>query len=80
MNGVESLMWELERDPRLSSAFANITIFDAGKIRDVGTFEDPHHYPEGIPFVFVNGQAVVDGGKFTAARPGRVIRRPTRAR
>ena len=28
MNGVESLMWELERDPRLSSAFANITIFD----------------------------------------------------
>ncbi len=28
MNGVESLMWELERDPRLSSAFANITVFD----------------------------------------------------
>ncbi len=28
MNGVESLMWELERDPRLSSAFANITMFD----------------------------------------------------
>ena len=28
MNGVESLMWELERDPMLSSAFANITMFD----------------------------------------------------
>jgi diacylglycerol O-acyltransferase / wax synthase len=28
MSGFESLMWELERDPRLSSAFANLTIFD----------------------------------------------------
>jgi dihydroorotase/N-acyl-D-amino-acid deacylase len=54
---------------------ANIAVFDAGKVRDVGTFEDPHHYPEGIPYVFVNGQAVVDGGAFTAARPGKVLRR-----
>lgn len=29
MNGVESLMWELERDPQLSSAFANVTFFDS---------------------------------------------------
>lgn len=28
MSGFESLMWELERDPRLSSAFANLTQFD----------------------------------------------------
>lgn len=28
MSGFESLMWELERDPRLSSAFANLTLFD----------------------------------------------------
>lgn len=28
MSGFESLMWELERDPRLSSAFANLTMFD----------------------------------------------------
>jgi N-acyl-D-aspartate/D-glutamate deacylase len=53
---------------------ADIAIFDAAKIRDAGTFEDPHHYAEGIPFVIVNGVAVVDGGKFTAARPGKVLR------
>jgi dihydroorotase/N-acyl-D-amino-acid deacylase len=53
---------------------ADIAIFDAAKIRDVGTFEDPHHYAEGIPYVFVNGVAVVDGGKFTSARPGKVLR------
>ena len=28
MSGFESLMWELERDPQLTSAFANLTIFD----------------------------------------------------
>jgi N-acyl-D-amino-acid deacylase len=53
---------------------ANVTIFDAARIRDVGTFEDPHHYPEGIPYVLVHGAAVVDRGQFTAARAGRVLR------
>ena len=28
MSGFESVMWELERDPQLSSAFANLTMFD----------------------------------------------------
>jgi N-acyl-D-amino-acid deacylase len=54
---------------------ANITVFDAKTVRDVGTFTDPHHYPEGIPYVIVNGVPVVDEGKFTEARPGRVLRR-----
>jgi len=57
---------------------ADVAVFDAAKIRDVGTFEDPHHYPEGIPYVLVNGTPVVDGGNFTSARPGKVIRRPAR--
>jgi N-acyl-D-amino-acid deacylase len=59
---------------------ADITVFDAAKVRDVGTFEDPHHYPEGIPFVIVNGVPVVDAGTFTEARPGRVLRRPSGTR
>jgi N-acyl-D-amino-acid deacylase len=54
---------------------ANITVFSAEKVRDVGSFEDPHHYPEGIPYVIVNGQPVVDDNKFTSARPGQVLRR-----
>jgi len=57
---------------------ADVAVFDANKIRDVGTFEDPHHYPEGISYVLVNGSPVVDGGKFTSARPGKVVRRPQR--
>ena len=58
---------------------ADVTIFDPGAVRDVGTFEDPHHYAEGIPYVIVNGVPVVDGGRFTDARPGTVVRRPTRS-
>lgn len=55
---------------------ADVVVFDAGKVRDVGTFEDPHHYPEGIPWVFVNGAPVVEEGRLSSARPGRVLRRP----
>jgi N-acyl-D-amino-acid deacylase len=59
---------------------ADVTIFDPRTVRDVGTFEDPHHYAEGIPYVIVNGVPVVDGGRFGDARPGHVIRRPARTR
>lgn len=55
---------------------ADITIFDRARVRDVSTFENPGHYSEGVSFVLVNGQAVVDSGKITAARPGQVIRGP----
>jgi len=54
---------------------ADVTIFSAQQVRDVGSYADPHHYPEGIPWVIVNGVPVVDNGNFTAARPGKVLRR-----
>lgn len=57
---------------------ADVTIFNAATVKDVGTFTDPHHYPEGIPWVLVNGEPVIADGVFTAARPGRVVRRPVR--
>ncbi len=53
---------------------ADITIFDAARIHDVATFEDPKHYSVGVVHVFVNGQRVVADGAITNARPGRPIR------
>jgi N-acyl-D-amino-acid deacylase len=58
-----------------AGCMANITVFSAEQVRDRGTFEDPHHYPDGIPYVIVNGVAVVNAGTFTTARPGKVLRR-----
>lgn len=55
--------------------FADVTVFDAATVKDAGTFDDPHHYPEGILYVIVNGVPVVERGAFTSARPGRVLRR-----
>lgn len=55
---------------------ADLVVFDPATIRERTTFADPWHYSEGIPYVAVNGQLVVDGGKITAARPGRALRGP----
>jgi N-acyl-D-amino-acid deacylase len=53
---------------------ADIVVFDPAKIRDVSTYEDPHHYSEGISSVIVNGAPVLREGKITGAHPGRVLR------
>ena len=31
------------------SYFADLALFDPQTVRDEATFEDPHHYPSGIP-------------------------------
>lgn len=54
---------------------ADVVVFNPETVQDNATFENPHQYPDGIPFVIVNGVVAVDGGKFTGARAGRVLRR-----
>jgi N-acyl-D-amino-acid deacylase len=54
--------------------WADIVIFDPAKVRDTATYKDPHHYAEGIPFVFVNGVLVVSQTEHTDAKPGRALR------
>ena len=48
-------------------------VVDLATVADKATFTEPHQYPTGIPFVFVNGVAVVDNGKLTQATPGKVL-------
>ncbi len=52
---------------------ADIVIFDAARVRDTATFEQPHAHPEGIPYVLVNGIVVVKKGEHTRARAGQAI-------
>jgi len=53
--------------------WADLVLFDALEIRDTATYEAPHQYPEGIRYVIVNGDVVVENGHHTGARPGRIV-------
>jgi len=57
-------------------AWADITIFDPGRVIDRATFADPHQYSEGINFVLVNGEIVLEEGRFTGRLPGNPIYGP----
>jgi N-acyl-D-aspartate/D-glutamate deacylase len=61
---------------RLSEgAFADVVVFDPMRVLDEATFQEPHQYPSGVPWVVVNGVVTVDDGVFSDLRPGRVLRR-----
>ncbi|HKR33389.1 MAG TPA: amidohydrolase family protein [Steroidobacteraceae bacterium] len=54
--------------------WADLTIFDFDRIQDTATYENPVGVPTGIDYVLVNGEIVVDEGKHTGAKPGKVLR------
>jgi N-acyl-D-amino-acid deacylase len=56
--------------------YADIVVFDENEIIDTATFLKPHQLAKGVHYVVVNGQLVLDQGKVTAARPGKVVRGP----
>ncbi len=52
---------------------ADIVIFNYKTIQDKATFVEPHQYPEGIPYVIVNGKVVIAEGEHTGEMPGKVL-------
>ena len=58
--------------------WADVVIFDYDKIQDQSTYEYPYRTPTGIEYVLVNGQVVIEKGKHTGAKPGKVIYGPGR--
>ncbi|HXJ81958.1 MAG TPA: D-aminoacylase [Candidatus Methylomirabilis sp.] len=55
-------------------AKADIVGFDAMRVEDRATYEEPHRYSAGIPYVLVNGRVVIEGGEHTGALPGQVLK------
>ncbi len=53
---------------------ADLVVFDPARIRDVATYEDPHHFSEGIIDVIVNGVPVLRDEQMTDTLPGKVLR------
>ena len=53
--------------------FADLVVFDADRIMDNATYDDPFQFPTGIPFVVVNGQVAVDHERCTGVLAGRAV-------
>jgi len=53
---------------------ADVVVFDYERVLDNSTYEEPSLYPEGVEFVIVNGEMVVEKGRHTGALPGSVLR------
>ncbi|HLP44890.1 MAG TPA: amidohydrolase family protein [Candidatus Kapabacteria bacterium] len=53
--------------------YADITIVDPVSAGDLGTWQNPHRHPQGIPYVLVNGKPVVENNEFQGTFPGMVI-------
>jgi N-acyl-D-aspartate/D-glutamate deacylase len=66
----------LERGLLRPGNYADMTVFDPQRVLDQSTYTEPFRYSEGIEYVLVNGRLVLERGKHTGEKPGRVVRRP----
>ena len=54
--------------------WADLVVFDYEHILDKSTYEEPALYPEGVEYVIVNGQLVIERGEHAGCLPGKVLR------
>jgi N-acyl-D-amino-acid deacylase len=55
--------------------FADLVIFDEDRVIDKATYEEPRRFSEGIEYVIVNGQVLLERGNFHPIKAGKVLRR-----
>jgi N-acyl-D-amino-acid deacylase len=55
-------------------SFADIVVFDHGKIIDGATYDDPFLKSEGIYYTLINGEPAIWEGRLTNRRAGRILR------
>ncbi len=54
--------------------YADIAVFDAGRIIDNATFDEPNRQSTGVEYVLVNGQLAFERGRMTGTMAGRALR------
>lgn len=60
--------------------YADVVVFDPKTIVDRATYEQPNQLSVGVRELFVNGVSVVEDGRHTGAKPGRIVRGPGSSR
>ncbi len=69
----------LDRGILRPGMYADIVVIDPDTVIDKATFQDPHQYPVGIPYVAVNGKVTVDNGEYRRVLSGRTLRKRLRS-
>lgn len=62
-----------ERGAIRVGAAADLVVFDPQAVADRATYGEPWRYPEGIEYVIVNGEVVVEKGRHTGRLPGKFL-------
>lgn len=76
MTGAPAQLLRLKDRGFLKEGYAaDIVIFDPGTVKDQATYEAPLQEPAGILYVVVNGEMVVQNGRYTGKTCGKVLRR-----
>lgn len=53
---------------------ADIAVLDLKNIKIKTSISNPHAFSEGVKYLLINGELVLDGGKWTGKLPGKVIK------
>lgn len=53
---------------------ADVVIFDEKTVQDHATFQQPKQFASGFDYVIVNGQVVIEQGRHSGAKAGKILR------
>ena len=56
---------------------ADVVVLDLKNIRTPTTIHNPHQYSHGVQYLLVNGEVVLDNGKYNGKLPGKVLKLKT---
>ena len=71
----KSASWMRQNDRGLikEGLIADITVFSIDKIQDIASYDDPHHYSEGVVHVIINGIPVLENKYMSKVTPGKFL-------
>lgn len=53
---------------------ADILVFDPERISDKATYSSPHQYSEGVLYLLINGELVIENGRYNGKLVGKPLR------
>lgn len=55
--------------------YADLIVFDPEKVKDIATFERPYEEAQGMDYVWVNGELIINQGNYTGKLAGKALRK-----